>query len=816
MRFLLALLIAAPMFAQQTAPPTAEPAATAAQAAPKQPAQTPPAAPAQSPQAAAAPTAPAASAPSAQVAPAQSAPAVVAPAAQATPTAQAAPATQATASQTAPAAPAPVASATQSAPALAVPAAQAASAAAAPATQAAPATPAAQATASQTAPAVAVPAAQAAPTAPAPSAPAAPKGEEKTASPAPTTEDWITGSVDVGYRWLSGLSGNSDEYRSVVDLGAGPRLFGLDFTIVDPKKRLFDRLDVRAYGWGGEPYQTAHLDARKQGVYDFTFDYRDIAYFNAVPSYANPLAPAGFDDQSFNERRRNLTLSLDLFPGKRIIPYLVFDRNSGYGNGIEMWVQGGNDEFPVSTLLRDSTLNYRGGVRLEFNRFHVTLEQGGTEFKDDDQGYYSGRDPGDNPGPLLGGNLVLYGLTQAYGIRGHGPYTKALLTAAPAPWINVYGQFLYSEPRNTVNFNELAVGNFLLESSLLFYGGQQTLGVGAAVQPHVTGTVGVEMRPLKRLRVMETVTVDRSHDAVSPLIGMSILSGPTPSILALTPSTIPSAATVTSLNYSQVVNYAQQQTDLMYDVTNKLTLRAGYRLLNGDATVLPGELSQPQSLLSGALRRNVALVGATYRASGKLSINLDYEGASSDRIYFRTDLNNYNKARARARYQLATTLTLQANFQVLNNQNPAAQIQYSFQSRDNSLAIFWTPKGGKRITFMGEYDRSTMNSTIDYLLPPFLTAAVSTYRDNAHTATSAVDVALPGLPGAKLEFGGSMFISSGSRASQYYQPLVRLSIPVVKHLQWNTEWKWYGYEEQFYGYEGFRVHMFATGLRYSR
>ena len=39
----------------------------------------------------------------------------------------------------------------------------------------------------------------------------------------------------------------------------------------------------------------------------------------------------------------------------------------------------------------DKTDNYRGGVRLEFNRFHVTLEQGGTTLRDDQQAYDSGR-----------------------------------------------------------------------------------------------------------------------------------------------------------------------------------------------------------------------------------------------------------------------------------------------------------------------------------------------------------------------------------------------------------------------------------------
>ena len=183
--------------------------------------------------------------------------------------------------------------------------------------------------------------------------------------PAPV-ENWLTGSVDFGYRWVSD-AGNFQAYRSVVNLGEGPKLTGMDFTILDPKKRLFDRLDARAYGWGGDPYSTAHVDARKQGIYDFSFDYRNIAYFNALPSYSNPLAPAGFDEQAFDTHRRNTSFSLDLRPGKRIIPYLAFDRNSGYGHGIDTWVQDSNDEFAVPTLLRDSTNNYRGGVRIEWS-----------------------------------------------------------------------------------------------------------------------------------------------------------------------------------------------------------------------------------------------------------------------------------------------------------------------------------------------------------------------------------------------------------------------------------------------------------------
>ena len=82
-------------------------------------------------------------------------------------------------------------------------------------------------------------------------------------------------------------------------------------------------------------------------MYDFTFDYRNIAYFNAVPSFANPFASGGFDQQSFDIGRRMLSVNLELHPSKHIVPYLAFDHNSGSGDGIGTWL---TDE-PLASLL---------------------------------------------------------------------------------------------------------------------------------------------------------------------------------------------------------------------------------------------------------------------------------------------------------------------------------------------------------------------------------------------------------------------------------------------------------------------------------
>jgi hypothetical protein len=625
---------------------------------------------------------------------------------------------------------------------------------------------------------------------------------QAAASPAPSGEQWITGSVDFGYRWVTN-GGNFPEYRSVVNLGEGPKLLGVDLTFTDPKKRLFDVLNVRGYGWGGDPYSSAHVDARKRGLYEFNFDYRNIAYFNAIPSYANPIAPAGFDQQSFDTHRRNMSFSLDLFPGKHIIPYVAYERNSGYGHGIDTWVQDAVNSYAVPTLLRDSTNVYRGGLRFEYSRFHVTLEQGYTTYKDDDQTYYTGPNNGELTTPVLGQTMTLNSLQQQYGIRGHGIWEKALLTANPAPWIDIFGQFVYSQPKTDVNYQDYTQGAFANTSMLLIYSAQQSLGTGAANQPHTTGNVGFELRPFRRLRIIESLSTDRSHDAASPYVVQSLIGKGFVSQNA------------TYLNCSPYVNYNQQEVNVIFDVTSKMTLRGGYRYVWGDAFVLAGQLSQSGTLLSGQLKRNVGLAGFTFRPTEKFTFNADYEGGSSDDIYFRTSLNDYHKARVRARYQVLTSLSFGANFQVTSNQNPAPGINLDYLSRDNSVAVYWTPANGKWISLTGEYDRATMRDQVAYLSLPFLSSAVSSYRDNAHLATAALDVALPkyGALAPKLTLGGSLFLSGGSQPTQYFQPLARLALPLGKHVYWNTEWQYYGFGESFYGYEGFRTHIFLTGLK---
>jgi hypothetical protein len=639
---------------------------------------------------------------------------------------------------------------------------------------------------------------------PAPAATAAKPADDakpKEATPAATAanagEGWIEGSFEVGYRWIPNISGNLDAYRSVLNLGQGPRLLDADFTLRDPNKRIFDRADVHASSWGGDPYNTLHVDVQKQNWYRLTADYRNIAYFNFLPSYADPTLNQGvlLNQNSFDTAIRTTDVELDLLPRKWITPYLAVGRNTQFGRGVTVFHSDIN-EYPVASLYSDQTDNYRGGVRMELGRVHLTLEQGGTTFKDDQGASDVGPNPGNFIGPFIGHNLSLSSLSELYRVRGDSIYTRALVAANPYPWMSVSGQFVYSQPHTDINYSESSTGTFYLQRILQFYSAGQDVLTGDANMPHSSGSVTVEIRPFSRLRIVEYLMTDRFHNAAGALLAENMLvSG-----VSRTDSQLS--------NDRLVLNYNQQEVDAYYDLTSKLTLRGGYRYEWGNTDVVAPILTG-QNSESANLRRNVGIAGFNYRLGQKFRVTGSAEGSSSGATYFRTSLQNYEKARIRASYDLLSTLRVAADFSLLNNSNPDPSVRLDFSSKVESASVFWTPNRAKWANALFDYSRSSIQSSILYLVPQVLAPATSIYRENAHSLTAIVGIKW-------FSFGGSLFLSSGSRPTNYYQPLARLSIPLHKHVQWNTEWRWYSMSETFFTFENFSSNQLTTGLRFTR
>lgn len=637
--------------------------------------------------------------------------------------------------------------------------------------------------------------------------PSATKAQDQTpaASPQPSTVNWFQGWFEAGERWDTGVAGNSSTYRSFVNLGSGPKLLGAEFTVTDPKHRLFDQIRARAYGWGDEPSETLHLDASKKKLYDLNADYRDFAYFNNLSSFADPLAARGvlLDEQSFDTRRRLGSYTLDLLPGNWIVPYVAFERDSSSGTGADTFVSLPN-QFPVAYTSADRTNLYRGGVRIEKRKFHVTLEQGGTTFGSSQNEYQNGSaNFGNNLIPYFGQTIDLTGLIAAYGIHGSSVYSKGLVTASVTSWLDLFGQFLFSQPDTNVNYSQSDAGNLVVQNQLLFFTSQGYLVSAAAKLPHTSASFGGEARPLKRLRIIENWLTDRLHEA-----------GSAGSANTLTGSSGVIATSAALLASTLASNYSQNEVNAIYDASAKLALRAGYRYVWGDANdaVVPAAdlVSSDQAKMSS----HVALVGFTYRPLKKITLSGSGEFATSGGAYFRTSLYNYQKIRGKARYQATKSLNLSADFALLNNHDPQPGVNYEYSSHQESVSLEWAP-AKQAWDIEGSYTRATIYSNIGYLEPEILGPQVSLYRDNAHSASAMIHFK-PGK-GKRLDVttGGSFFLSSGSRPTAYYQPMAKLRVPWGKRASLFAQWTYYGYGEAFYLYEGFRTHLVTAGVRFS-
>jgi len=632
------------------------------------------------------------------------------------------------------------------------------------------------------------------------SAQASPTQTAPAAAPAsdtPSPDNWLQGSIELGYRWIPNIDGSLDTYRSVVDLGQGPKMLDADFTLLNPSKILFDRASVRATSWGGDPYNTLRVDIEKQDWYRLTADYRNIAYFNFLPSYADPTLATGslLDQNAFDTRIRTLDIQLDLLPNKWITPYLGYGRNTQFGSGISVFTTDQND-YPVASIFSDQTSNYRGGVRIELGRFHFNVEQGGTTYKEDQGASDNVTNPGNFTGAFFGEQLPLSALDELYRVRGDSVYTKVLAAGNPCSWLNITGEYVYSRPSTDIDYTETSAGNFFLNRILQFYSLGQDMLTGDAAMPHSFGNITVEIRPAKRVRIVEHWDTDRYSNATSALLAENFLVAGMP----LTDQQLSSDRLVLHENDEEV--------DVYYDLTSHLTLRGGYRFTWGD-TEVRGPILAEEALEPGTLRRHVGIAGFNYRMTQKFRVTASAEGSPSDQTFFRTSLQQYEKARIRASYDILTNLRLAGDFSLLNNSNPDPSIKLDFKSRVESASLFWTPNAAKWANLLADYSRSAISSSILYLVPQTLSPTPSLYTENAHALTSLLGVKW-------FSVGGTMFISSGSRPTRYYQPVARFSLPLNKHIQWNTEWRWYSMKEAFYSFENFQSNQLTTSLRFTR
>lgn len=635
--------------------------------------------------------------------------------------------------------------------------------------------------------------------------------------PSATPSDVFTGWIDVGYRWIPTTNGNFNTYRGIVNLGQGPKLFGADIAFRPEKNRLFDRMEIQASSWGGEPNNSARIDIHKAGVYDFNANYRRLDYFNDLITLANPLIALGsiHSQTARDTERRLFDAQLDLFPKSRFSPFIAFSRDSGDGPGLQNFVftaPNPSDEFGSRALFDDSQNMVRGGVHLNTERLRMTLEGGGVNFQDTESVFYQGAaNPGNVRAPIFGVNQFLTQSSQVTHSTGSSFFSQASVLWRLFESLDVSGQFTFSQPSVNTSFAESATGQFLRVDQLLAFTGQTGSSRSAALRPHPAGNLAFDWRIGSRVRIVQSWYTDRFHVDASSLFLQTLTGVSDP----FTPGSTRANVSFSNPDFQMLATqYNRYQGEAIVELFPRLTLRAGYRAEWADAALSPSNLNLAGTdPAEGTQRHKAVLSGLEFKPLKTLSLSAEGEakvGTSED--FFRVGLPELNKFKLRARYKPRPWMNLSLTHSWLEGSNDTPGVNSEFHVRQTSANLMLAPGGGKRVNFSLDYMNSATDSNILALVNPALfQTGNSNYFMNSHSAGAWCDVHL--LRGARLDFGGSMLLSSGTRPTNFYQPRVLLSAPITARTLWTAEWRYYGFREELYPAENFNSQQFSLGMR---
>ncbi len=614
--------------------------------------------------------------------------------------------------------------------------------------------------------------------------------------------------IEVGYRWVSDIGGNSDMYRSMINLGEGPKLLRSNISLRSKSGTgLFDTLDMSMNSWGGDPYNTFHLSLGRTDVYDFRADYRNYSYYNFIPTYANPLLTRGnlFGQHSLDTSYRSTDLELKLFPNSKVRPYVAYSRSSSFGPGFTTYRVDGN-EFLLNSNWQYASDEYRGGVELSLPRLVLTLEQGYQLLRNDSGVTNSSNKTGNTPVPFLGQTITVNSLNRGYHDRTSLPITKVLAKFTPLNELKITGRYIYSMTDLESTMGEAAQGNFISLDNRIIYQAALDAFNGKTKRPNHNGSFQVEFTPLSRLTISNEVETRNFHISGSALLA-SVFYNVTP---LSGPPTSNSVAVSNLLNSSIAYDQTRVQTEVEVDLGAGFAARAGHRYTSFD-TALSDTQNGITDLRSASAAQQSGLAGIVFRRGRWVHLAFSYEKNSTDHAITRTDLLDYDQFKFDWRLNLSKKFSASGRLAFLRNTNPQSDIDFHSHNRNYTVALSYNPN--QRFSLSLDFSRSNIYSDIAIIIPQALSLDRSIFDERGDAVGSSLGIAI--YRGSRIDFGYRAIFNVGNFPLNYHQPFAAISIPLHNHIAFKTYWQYFGYNEKSSSLQDYRSHLVTYSLAFS-
>ena len=267
----------------------------------------------------------------------------------------------------------------------------------------------------------------------------------------------FSGSFMLGYRSVS-TSGTYNKYREDINLDDGIRLFNfnLHFTPDEAWKKVFDRLDLNVYNYGGDPFETFGLSIQKYGTYQFQYDRKKSEYF-----YHDMQEIGGghlYDMHSFNFDRVSDSGLLKIRLGSMTNLYLDFDRYTKKGNSITS-LDINRIEFEFEKPINEESKAVTVGAQVNLKRYSFIVEEKFLEYKNSNSLFLPGFADG-GAGASYPSSLNYFFINQPYELKSNTHSFK--LNARPFDSLLIAGSAVISDQDMDLSYSEGADGvNYL-------------------------------------------------------------------------------------------------------------------------------------------------------------------------------------------------------------------------------------------------------------------------------------------------------------------------------------------------------------------
>lgn len=274
--------------------------------------------------------------------------------------------------------------------------------------------------------------------------------------PAEEKDKTFSGNFLFGYRMV-GQSGAAYKYKEDINLDDGLRLFSFSLQYVpqDNAKKLFDRLDMNLYNFGGDPFETFGLSVHKNGKYRFQYDRKKSAYF-----YYDLHKVGGgllYDYHSFDFERVSDSGFLKVWLGDEGHFYLNFDKFSRKGESITT-LDINRIEFEFDKPMSEESKELTVGLDFHMKRLSIVLEEKIQDYENSNSFFLPGYTDG-GPNARYPSSLNYFYMNQPYDFKSNTHTLKfnarpldSLLISGSARLSNLDMNLAYSEEADGVTY----------------------------------------------------------------------------------------------------------------------------------------------------------------------------------------------------------------------------------------------------------------------------------------------------------------------------------------------------------------------------